>query len=81
MNEFTTTLLQSGWTEGSRPWTYRKGAWWLVFDTSNWIEVGTDASPRIVDVPVPEPHLQRWCLSLIEHLCAIDDQLRLLGRR
>jgi hypothetical protein len=80
MNEFITTLLQSGWTAGS-PSTYRKGAWQLVFDTSNWIEVGTDATPRIFDVPVPEPRLHRWCLNLIEHLCATDDQLRLARRR
>ena len=81
MNEFITILRQSGWTEGPRPATYRKGSWQVVFDTSSWIEVGTDASPRILDVPVPEPRLHRWCLNLIEHLCATDDQLRLLGRR
>jgi hypothetical protein len=79
MDEFITILRQSGWTEGP-PWTFRKGTWQLVFDTSSWIEVGTEANARVFDVPVPEPGLQGWCLKLIEHLCATDDQLRLLGQ-
>ena len=73
---FTDALKKAGWIELQEFVIYRKGSWQLMFDTTNWIEVGTERNARIFDVPVPEPQLEVWCINLIEHLCATDDRLQ-----
>jgi hypothetical protein len=75
-SSFGVALRAAGWSEITSNVVYEKGAWRIVFDTSSWMEVGTLHTPRIFDVPVPEPRLESWTLNLIEHLCAKDDQLR-----
>lgn len=72
---FINALRDAGWVEVKESINYRKGSWQLTFDTSSWIEVGTERTPRIFDVPIPEPHLFQWSLNLIEHLCKTDDRL------
>ena len=48
------TLVSNGWSETSpRRWEYQKGAWFLSFDTSRWMELGTKNNPRVKDVEVP----------------------------
>ena len=74
---FLDILKNSGWSE-QRPFTYRKGNWVVVFDTSSWLEVGTEKNPRIFDVPTPESGKEQWTLNLIEHLCKTDDELQKL---
>ena len=74
-------LKNAGWVELQELVSYRKGSWQLLFDTSSWIEVGTESTPRIFDVPVPEPRLEQWCVNLIEHLCTMDDRLHGKGIR
>jgi hypothetical protein len=71
---FENYLQENGWRIAA-PATYSKGSWRAVFDTSAWIEVGTERNPRIFDVPVPERDMERWTLGLIEHLCRTDEQL------
>ena len=72
---FTQALKENGWSEVEGKFTYLKGSWQLVFDTSSWVEVGTTHTPRIFDVPVPKEGLEQWTLNLIEHLCKTDDLL------
>jgi hypothetical protein len=74
---FAELLTNAGWSE-HEPFTYRKGNWIIVFDTSSWLEVGTDKNPRVFDVPVPEDGKAEWTLSLINHLCKTDDELQKL---
>jgi len=76
---FVELLKKSGWSEHAV--TYRKGHWIVVFDTSSWLEVGTDQNPRIFDVPVPEDGKGEWTLNLIEHLCKTDNELQKLRKR
>ncbi|HEY5757653.1 MAG TPA: hypothetical protein VIU34_17615 [Steroidobacter sp.] len=71
---FEDYLQENGWRMAA-PATYSKGSWRVFFDTSAWIEVGTERNPRIFDVPVPERGRERWTLELIEHLCRTDQQL------
>jgi hypothetical protein len=75
---FQRTLREAGWAEAQPGVAYAKGTWRAVFDTSSWVEVGTEANPRVFDVPVPEARLGAWCIKLIEHLCAADDEIRRL---
>lgn len=75
---FVSTLENAGWVAQQESVQYRKGNWVITFDTSNWIEVGTTANPRIFDVPVPEQRLEQWSVNLIEYLCKTDDQVQKL---
>jgi hypothetical protein len=70
-------LKNSGWAE-DKPFSFRKANWIVVFDTSSWLEVGTNRHPRIFDVPVPEKGKEQWTLNLIEHLCKTNDELHKL---
>ena len=72
---FAEALKENGWSEEKSQVSYTKGAWRLTFDTSSWIEIGTQNTPRIFDVPVPEKHMEEWTINLIEHLCKTDDLL------
>lgn len=72
--KFEDLLKESGWSE-FKPACFRKNNWILVFDTSSWIEVGSDNNPRIFDVPVPVAGKEQWTLKLIEHLCRTDEEL------
>lgn len=72
---FQEKLIQAGWNELIELIHYRKGKWEIFFDTSSWIEIGTDNTPRIFDVAFPEPKLEAWTINLIEHLCKTDDEL------
>jgi hypothetical protein len=74
--EFSEALKQKGWVAAQDWGELPKGSWIIVFDTSSWMMVGTDQTPRVFDVPVPEPSLAAWTVNLIEYLCAIDDKLR-----
>lgn len=77
MNEvdaFISALKDAGWVE-QRPIVYRKGSWEIFFDTSSWMEIGTEETPRIFDVAVPDARLTKWTINLIEHLCATDDEV------
>lgn len=76
---FVDRLKESGWSE-FKPCSYRKGGWIVIFDTSSWLEVGTDRNPRIFDMPVPENGREQWTLSLIEHLCKTDDEMQKLKK-
>ena len=71
---FNEYLKNNGWVE-TQPYKYVKKNWMVVFDTSKWIEVGTNKTPRIFDVPVPNENQNQWTLNLIEHLCKTDDEL------
>jgi hypothetical protein len=68
-------LRVAGWSEIQPLVRYRKGSWECTYDTSSWIMVGTSDNRRIFDVPVPEPHLVRWTVNLIEHLCKTNDRV------
>ncbi|TQV74232.1 hypothetical protein FKG94_16635 [Exilibacterium tricleocarpae] len=72
---FEDALKENGWSEKKSKFSFAKGNWNLVFDTSSWIEVGTGTTPRVFDVPVPEKRLYQWTINLIEHLCKTDDAL------
>ena len=70
-------LIERGWKLAEdNQWTLSKDDWTVVFDTSNWIEVGSINNPRIFDVPIPNNGLEVWTANLIEHLCSTDDLLR-----
>jgi hypothetical protein len=71
---FIDALEHAGWVAAQELVRYCKGSWELTFDTSNWVEVGTVSNPRVFDVPVPDPHLEQWCVKLIDHLCMIEDE-------
>jgi len=73
---FAAQLVSNGWNEVRKHIEYTKGTRILIFDTSSWVEVGTQANPRIFDVPVPAEHHLQWTLNLIEHLCNQDDAIR-----
>ena len=75
---FITALEKAGWVALQESVRYRKGSWELTFDTSSWVEISTANNPRVFDVPVPEPHLEKWCINLIEHLCVTDDNMQKL---
>jgi hypothetical protein len=50
-------------------------SWIALFDTSSWIEVGTEHNPRVFDVPVPLSEREAaWTANLIEHLCKMEDE-------
>ncbi len=72
---FVELLIESEWRE-HEPFTFRKANWLIVFGTSAWLEVGTDKTPRLFDVPVPHDGGEQWTLSLINHLCKTDDELQ-----
>ncbi len=72
---FSNLLKENGWKEKVTDLKYTKGDWILIYDTSAWIEVGTKQTPRIFDVPVPEPEKELWTLNIIVHLCETDDKL------
>jgi hypothetical protein len=72
---FTETLKEDGWNEEISTVSFKKGTWVLTFDTSSWIEIGSQNNPRIFDVPVPDKDKENWTLNLIEHLCKTDDKL------
>jgi|GEM_PF-3024232 len=72
----TQALLKAGWTETkTQAWSFEKGDWRVVYDTSSWLEVGTLQTPRIFDVPVPREGLETWTVNLIEHLCRSNDDV------
>lgn len=77
---FGEALKASGWLVVTPFVEFKKGRWRIVFDTSNWMEVGTDTNPRVFDVPLPEKHLITWTLNLIDHLLSTDDALGHSGR-
>ncbi|WP_159981105.1 hypothetical protein [Roseobacter cerasinus] len=71
----TKSLIAAGWTE-DRAQTLRKGNWIVVFDTSSWMILATDTTPRVYDVPVPQSdsaNLTQWTVGLIEHLLETHD--------
>ena len=72
---FGTALKAAGWSENVPFVRFTKGNWSIVFDTSSWMEVGTETNPRVFDVPVPEESLVTWTLNLIEHILKADDAL------
>ena len=72
---FINLIKEHGWTEVQKSIEYKKNHWILTFDTSAWIEVGTESNQRVFDVPVPEENKEQWTLNLIEHLCETDDKL------
>ncbi len=73
--DFVQYLKNAGWAEVA-PYTLKKENWIVSFDTSSWIEVGTERTPHIFDVPVPENGKAQWTLNLITHLCKTDDVLQ-----
>lgn len=77
---FGEALKAAGWTEVTPFFEYNKGRWRIVFDTSSWMELGTDTNPRVFDVPVPEKAFVTWTLNLIDHLLKTDDMLARAGR-
>ena len=74
---FIDYLKNDGWSE-CKPHTYRKANWIVCFDTSSWLEVGTEQTPRIFDIPLPQNGKEQWTLNLIAHLCKTDDELQKL---
>lgn len=83
---FGEALKSAGWTEAIPFVEFRRGDQRLVFDTSNWIEVGTATNPRIFDVPVPKPDRANWTINLIDHLFAAEEaklgaSAEIVGRR
>jgi len=73
--KFTEALIHSGWREVRAGIEYRKSSWIVFFDTSSWVEVGTEKNQRVFDVPVPEDQLSMWTVKLVEHLCKAEDEL------
>ena len=73
---FKEVLISEGWVE-IKPFVIRKGHWEICFDTSDWMELGTEQNPRIFDVPVPNDRKRniRWTINLISHLFETNDQL------
>ena len=73
--DFIDQLKAQGWVEAG-PYRFRKGHWEIVFDSSGWMELGTEQTPRIFDVPVPETgprDLTQWTMNLIAHLFESND--------
>jgi len=82
-SSFIDFLKHNGWVETDQPFNYKKGNWLVCFDTSSWMEIGTNKNPRVFDVPVPENNTNaQWAIKLIEHLCKTDEELfRLRGEK
>jgi len=76
---FEFELMDCGWSPAGS-FCYRKGSWELVFDTSSWMELGTQDNPRVFDGPVPEGDWGRWTIRLIDHLAQAEDELHRLRR-
>jgi len=74
MQNLAKALKQSHWVEIIEDWEYRKNNWCVLRDTSSWWMVGTDANPRVFDVPEPLDHEIQWVINLIEHLCKMEDE-------
>ena len=72
---FIEKLKENGWSEAANPHSFSKGIWSQAFDTSSWIEVGTENTQRVFDVAVPEEKLYQWTINLISHLFTTDDLL------
>ena len=72
---FGEALKAAGWEETVPFVHFQKGSWHIIFDTSSWMELGTDSNPRVFDVPVPERWLVPWTLNLINHLLITEDAL------
>jgi hypothetical protein len=72
--DFLEQLKDKGWQEVSKDWEYRKGEWVVYRDTSRWFMVGTEANPRVFDVPFPSDADVSWSIKLIEHLCQMEDE-------
>jgi len=70
--------LKSNWWIEEGPNVFRKGTWQITFDTSGWMELGTNETPRIIDIPVPATgprDLTVWTVHLIEHLFQTNEKL------
>jgi len=65
---FAQFLQDNGWYE-KKPFEFIKNDWVIVFDTSSWMEVGTNKNPRLRDIPVPKNEEMQKTLDLIENLC------------
>jgi hypothetical protein len=72
--DFLKQLQNNGWQEVNKDWEYRKGKWVVYRDTSRWFMVGTEANPRVFDVPYPTNTDVSWSVNLIEHLCEMEDE-------
>jgi hypothetical protein len=71
---FADDLKAKGWTELSKDWEFTKGDWKIDFDTGHWMIVSTRSNPRVFDVSAPQDYESRWTVSLIEHLCRMEDE-------
>jgi len=73
-SNFYEALKASGWEEIQRQVEYRKGSYFIIFDTGSWMELYASTDRRVFDVAVPETRLFRT-LNLLEHLARTDDAL------
>lgn len=74
---FINALEADGWIKVA-PYQYEKNLWRIRFDTSRWMELSTDLTPRIFDVPVPSItplNDTQWTINLINHLFTMQDRL------
>ena len=69
-------LQQQGWSPFSPTGVSTKGEWKIAIDTSNWILISTSRNPCLRGIALPEADeiAMAQAVSLIEHLCAIDDE-------
>lgn len=77
LTSFVQALIRDGWVE-TGGFTFKKGAWVIQFDTSSWMELGTETTPRLFDVPVPsraEGGRAQWTLNLIRHLFETNEHV------
>lgn len=72
---FTDALIKDGWVEEVKGVIYTKSGRKIIFDTSSWMEIGTERTEKVFDVPVPSKELEAWSLNLINHLCETDERL------
>ena len=71
---FADDLKAKGWTEISKNWQYAKGDWKIEFDTGHWMIVSTRDNPRVFNVSAPQGIESKWTVTLIEHLCRMEDE-------
>jgi hypothetical protein len=71
---FEDELKKNGWTELAKSEAYRKGDWQIYLDTSSWLMIETKHNPYAYGVMWPNDRDALRTVSLIEHLCSMEDE-------
>ena len=74
LDDFRSHMSECGWRPDDSGWSWTKGSWEVVFDTSSWLDLFLDGKP-CCPVPVPaQQDLDGWTVKHIEYIFRLEQR-------